>query len=1001
MHGSIPSAYAADVDTSRYQHIRYTDENGLPQNSIKAIAADEVGNLWLCTEDGLVRFNGERFEQFSRHNIQVNSSRFGDFLYDGPVKKLYAVNSFQEIVRLEGGKVLNDSVFYPARLRALSLHRNETAQHDPLPAWHRGAGLYTDTVVFFTSVAAHYDLTRNYIAKYKGTQLVWKQQVNVALPADHFFTLGDDLFQLREEGYIEGFTQDSIRKFSISGLTGALKSNFRIFRSTDGRNLILYNDRQFFEITKSGNTFSCRLVLNDFDADQHVINCAFLSPVTQQLFLGSATEGLYRFITSPFINSRAETAHGFNIFYSLLEFQPGRLLTGQGMIIDRGQISKDRRPLMPLVSDKYTMLKDADGFIWTKKERWVFRLNHDATQVLDSLLMSSAVNALYRGLDNSIWIGTQLGLYRINVKNGLHTAALIIELPSHVTCLAEATDSTMWIGTLHGLYTLKRNGSSALLSTALPTQYIRSIYTEKSGRTWVTTYGDGFSLFDNGQAWRMPLDTKGYLRSSHCIIEDPGGNFWIPTNKGLFQISKNDLVNYSRDRLLHPYYQYYSTEQGLNTNEFNGGCQPCGSMLSGGRITLPSIDGVVSFMPDSIAGTYPSYPFTVDEILIDNRPVSLASVLNVPRGMSQLTVRISTANWSHASNLRIFFALVKKGEQPVWYPVPDNRTINLTTLPTGDFTLRIRKQNGFGKSNFLEWSMPLHVPAPWFLQPVAFVLLVIIAAVLTWGIIRLRLRIVRRKNILLQEQIKENTAELQAALEELTLSEQTLRQQTKLQQQLLAAFSHDIKAPMKHLMFTFERISQNIQNLDPESYGKFTESIYHHTRRLYHLMNNILQYIRSQMNGGQRQIVTVKLARLLEEKLTIFQDLANERETTLRSNVSAALDVQTDELLFSIILHNLVDNAVKVTVGGVVTITAQRSATGCELIIHDTGIGMSEELITWVNEHADADPRPPEQVTGLGLMIVKDLAALLHISVKVESRPGNTLFRLFIPGSPA
>ncbi|PZR27742.1 MAG: hypothetical protein DI535_09155 [Citrobacter freundii] len=990
---------AAAIDTTKYQVVRYTDENGLPQNSIKAMAADEMGNIWLCTEDGLVRFNGERFEQFSRHNLSINSSRFGDFLFDATAKNLYAVNSFQEIIYLKGGKPTPDSGFYKERLRALSLrgNANANAKWDPLPAWHRGVGLYNDTVMLFTSVSGYYELTKAGVARYEGASAVWKQPLSDALPGEHFFTLGNELFRFQQNGTIQGFTGTGIHEYAVPALTGRLKDDSRIFRSTDGGSVILYNNQNFFEIAKTGGSFSCRLLLSNFDADEHVINCAYISPVTQQFFLGSATEGLYRFIPSPFMISRAETTHGFNIFYSMIEFQAGRLLASQGAIIDHGSLSKDRRPLMPQVSDKYSVVKDEDGFLWTKKDRRIYRLDADARQILDSIQISSPINCLYRGFDNQLWIGTQAGIQRMSIAKGSGSLAVVAAQLAHVTCFSESQDSTLWIGTLHGLYTLKKNSSTPEHSAALPSQYIRSIYSGTGGRTWITTYGDGFALFDNGKFCQLPLDTKGYLRSSHCIMEDHKGFFWISTNKGLFQISKEDLINYSKDRSLHPYYQYYSTEQGLNTNEFNGGCQPCAARISGGLLSFPTIDGVVSFVPDTVSGIYPSYPFTVDEVLIDNKPVRFMETLQVPRGMSQLTVRVSTANWSHPDNLRIFFALEKKGEAPVWYPVPDNRTINLTTLPTGEFTLRIRKQNGFGNTNYLEWSLPLHVPAPWFLQPVAFIVMVILAALLTGGIIRLRVRIVKRKNASLQEQIRDNTAELQAALNELTISEQALRQQTKLQQQLLAAFSHDIKAPMKHLMFTVERLSQRLQKQDTLAHSKVTESIHHHIRRLYHLMNNILQYIRSQMNGGQRLITPVSLSQVLQEKLTIFEDLAQERNTVLDQAVDTDLKVMTDELLFSIILHNLIDNAVKVTVNGVVTITAKKVASGCELTVHDTGIGMSEELVSWVNEVYDTDSRHAEQVTGLGLMIVKDLSALLQIRLKAESMPGNTMVTLFIP----
>lgn len=48
---------------------RYTDENGLPQNSIKAAAPDAYGFVWLATESGVVRFDGKDFRTYGKAEI--------------------------------------------------------------------------------------------------------------------------------------------------------------------------------------------------------------------------------------------------------------------------------------------------------------------------------------------------------------------------------------------------------------------------------------------------------------------------------------------------------------------------------------------------------------------------------------------------------------------------------------------------------------------------------------------------------------------------------------------------------------------------------------------------------------------------------------------------------------------------------------------------------------------------------------------------------------------
>lgn len=63
-----------------YSVTRYTDENGLPQNSVSSITCDSNGFLWLATEDGLVRFDGQSFFIFSKTILNTSDNRFRHFL---------------------------------------------------------------------------------------------------------------------------------------------------------------------------------------------------------------------------------------------------------------------------------------------------------------------------------------------------------------------------------------------------------------------------------------------------------------------------------------------------------------------------------------------------------------------------------------------------------------------------------------------------------------------------------------------------------------------------------------------------------------------------------------------------------------------------------------------------------------------------------------------------------------------------------------------------------
>ncbi|MDQ6478068.1 hypothetical protein [Dyadobacter sp. LHD-138] len=113
------SAYAQNgpdlTDGCSFKH--YTDENGLPQNSVKDIAPDLEGFVWLTTENGLVRFDGRRFKVFNKSNLDISTNRLTWFQPSMQKRSnhLYALTSNMDFFRIQGGQVFRDNQ-YVARI---------------------------------------------------------------------------------------------------------------------------------------------------------------------------------------------------------------------------------------------------------------------------------------------------------------------------------------------------------------------------------------------------------------------------------------------------------------------------------------------------------------------------------------------------------------------------------------------------------------------------------------------------------------------------------------------------------------------------------------------------------------------------------------------------------------------------------------------------------------------------------------------------------------------
>jgi len=98
----------------------YTDENGLPQNSVKSIATDNAGFVWLASENGLVRYDGFQFLLFDKSKTNTKSNRINYFIKDAANEQLYAVTQDWKLVPIKNGNVAANPLNYQEKFTFLN-----------------------------------------------------------------------------------------------------------------------------------------------------------------------------------------------------------------------------------------------------------------------------------------------------------------------------------------------------------------------------------------------------------------------------------------------------------------------------------------------------------------------------------------------------------------------------------------------------------------------------------------------------------------------------------------------------------------------------------------------------------------------------------------------------------------------------------------------------------------------------------------------------------------
>lgn len=1004
-----------------YEVKHFTDENGLPQNSVRSIISDAHGYIWLATERGLARFDGNRFVNYDNLGNSFAARSIYGFNLDPQSRKgsVLAMTSNQVWIRIVDGKAAIDST-----LRGYPLHRSANVSKardlhliESLPDLNEAAVTH-----YRHGIAAVYPLSA-------GRHFVYDEQnigyyVNNKMEQLHpfpgrsffrFFRLGENLYYLDEKlkpTRFAGTGGNSRPEETI--LTGPLLADanynltgqYQIFWNNCSNQTFISTGSRLYELrpSKDGSLVST-LILEGFDFRGKDIKTVFLQSETGRLFFGSQLNGLYILSKKPFRTLVAPSAQSDNVYYgqALIEHNKIATLTGTAFSLD----SRSFGAITPLTLikkhvqwDKYNIIRDRAGTLWSKRRETLFRFTGDGKRILSSWKVPDEIKQLYQGPNGRIWIGTNsLGLYYLDPdKIGAQPHFFAGRHLSNISWMQQQGNEIMWIGTGKGLYKIHLPSEKLSQIKGFFDMYIRSLYIpDNHDEIWVTTYSNGVFLLKNGKLTRFPLDKEQYLSSAHCIVEDSSGYFWITTNKGLFQIRRTDLLSYAT-KPFDLYYHYYSKIAGFNTNEFNGGCQPCGLKAYGGLISFPSINGLVWFVPERVRPELPNGEMFIDSPDIhDSSFVIDSGKILVKSGVPQIILKVSTPYFGEPYNLRISYRIFK-GDEPLleWQPLQENRSISVPFSGGGNYKLVVRKLGGFGVSNYSTMRLDISVSQRYYETWLFKAFVVTLVLLLFYVIMKQRLKLIKRQNVALEMKIRERTEHLEKTLSILSDSEKQLEQQVKLHIHVIASISHDIRAPVRHTSYVLEYGQRLIEEKKYDSAVTLLKQIRQAVDNMYNMIDNLVNFVKPEVRGVTNAVTQVNLGELINNKILLFEHIAAANNANINYEIAGGETILTDPKLLSIIIHNLIDNAIKIRYGSTLQIYIRRTPSDLHLIFEDNGPGLPAELIRWLNSsNSEEDSFLPAGYEGLGLLLLKQISKILHVDLNVTNRPGATIQLIF------
>ena len=217
----------------------------------------------------------------------------------------------------------------------------------------------------------------------------------------------------------------------------------------------------------------------------------------------------------------------------------------------------------------------------------------------------------------------------------------------------------------------------------------------------------------------------------------------------------------------------------------------------------------------------------------------------------------------------------------------------------------------------------------------------------------------------------------------------------------VANASHELRTPVAAIRMAAETLLDGAVD-DPAAARGFVEIVARHADRLTRLTQDLLDLSRLESGEWPFQLQPVEVGALARQVAELHAATARRKGLALEVEVADGAVVRGDPRALEQVLVNLVDNAVKHTGAGGVTLGAARDGDHWIVSVADTGPGIDRHHLSRIFERfyrVDAGRARDQGGTGLGLSIVKHLAQGMGGEVGVESGAGGSRFWVRLPSA--
>ncbi len=640
------SSAAAEPLEQRYFHRSWRRADGLPGNSVYAIAQTPDGYLWVGTENGLARFDGKYFLTLSGADAAAFRSRFVASLLTARDGTLW-IGTESGLLSLRDGRVRREgaagSQLASAPVSALA----QDAEGDLWVGTRSGLLRRSARSGEVTQVELAGDRVTHLLAGkpdelWIGTEAhgAWHLQAGRLSPVGGEPLDPSPRDQAPVSGLVRGpggqvlvFSAHAAaaphaaarRRPSAGAAAGAapLLDDVTAAGGSAGA-LWLDSSRSGLLEVSAGRRWQAG---PDDPLAKLLISEIYLTR-DGSVWLASAGDGLHQLIEKSCATYTRRAGLGSERTESVL-VEPAAIWVGTS----EGVTRLERQPHgwaaadTELAGSEITALwRDHAGTLWAGSAGGLLRRMPDGNwRHLPSWGGAGTliVESLYEDSARRLWVATAGGLGRLDASGSAVTAVARLA-GQEVTSLAEAADGSLWLGTRGaGLLrlppgALDRGGQVATLLPAARLPIITGVWRGLAGEMWIGTFGNGLLHFAGGR-WYVLDEARGLADNTvRQLTLNRLGDLWMCTGAGLSRLSRPSVAAVEAGRAAALVSLAYGPQDGVAEGVCNGFAHPGAMAGTDGHLWFATAHGLVELRPERMAVQSGSPPVPrLDSIAVD------------------------------------------------------------------------------------------------------------------------------------------------------------------------------------------------------------------------------------------------------------------------------------------------------------------------------------------------------------------------------------------------